>query len=68
MAITATTQKRTFIFEGKELFDPGQHMSAKDVQDFYSNKHPELLNAAIKKTTENETTRFEFKTKLAENG
>lgn len=68
MAITVSTQSRKFVYDGKELTDPGLHLSPKDVQDFYSSKYPELTNAAIKKERDGEAFKYEFKTKLAENG
>ena len=51
MALNITTFKREFVYEkdGEKinLPDPGNHVTADKVPDFYSVQYPELINAKI---------------------
>ena len=39
--------KRVFKFNGKELVDPGEHMSPSEVMELYSRQYPSLTKGEI---------------------
>ncbi len=42
---------RTFQYNGKDLADPGEHLTPRQVAEHYSRQHPELVNASIEGPT-----------------
>lgn len=39
--------KRVFKFDGRELVDPGEHMSPEEVMELYSRQYPSLTKGEI---------------------
>lgn len=47
MAIEIRSAKRRFLFNDKELVDPGQEMTTDEVLSFYGEAYPELTNGSV---------------------
>jgi PRTRC genetic system protein C len=45
MAVKTQQLPRVFKYKGKDLKDPNPMMTLEDVLDYYSDEHPELINA-----------------------
>jgi len=43
--MAAIELKRKFVFDDKDLPDPGEILSVDEVRKYYATKHPELTNA-----------------------
>jgi PRTRC genetic system protein C len=47
MVMAGKVLKRIFMFDDKELVDPGQLLTVEEVRKYYSTKYPELTNASF---------------------
>jgi len=63
------TLQRIFKLGSITIDDPNPNFSIKEVQEFYSGKYPELINASIPSPIyEGEQAIYEFKTNLGKKG
>lgn len=60
------TKQRRFVFQGKTLND--LNLSVVQTKNHYMSRHPELMNAEVKQTENEEELRIEFVPKFAQKG
>jgi PRTRC genetic system protein C len=70
-AVTSSSVKRIFKWNDKILTDPDPSMNAKEVVEFHSMQHPQLVAGNIKSETpdyEKGTITYVIKTEFGTNG
>ena len=69
MALVKQELKRVFNYKEEKLEDPNPALTPAEVLDFYSDKHPELVNATMTgPEIENDEAVFKFEVNFKEKG
>ena len=69
MPLVKQQLKRVFIYKKQELQDPNSALTPAEVLDYYSDTHPELVNATMTgPEIKQDSLIFEFDVKFKEKG
>jgi PRTRC genetic system protein C len=69
MSLKITELKRVFKYKNETLKDPNSLLTPMEVLDFYSDHHPELVNAKIESPiTNDDQIEFTFSVNFKEKG